>query len=1139
MLMILFVVYHLSISTIVACGEISKLGSAFFDDFLNTTNARIVEWLQPLPENFTDPLYTEKNYVVPDGVTLINLFSNDTVNSTIGSLFGGFLTGDNPFLGGTVDDPNSPTGQNLEINVFLRETFLEPDRSFTANLDDFGIDGTFNPVIVESDNGFAYTTVRLDSIKIFGLDTLTEFKPFVPIGDYTLSNTLAWDFLSVQVNTTINVTTTSKPDAIISTPYPVTLMENVTASLDLQNLKIVASLFMAMDEDKFNALQFGPLLKGALLCILSAMDRFEISGLDVQLQNFSMPVLSGFDIPGVGNVITKVIEAAFLAYEPTLMKAVPNIFQNTGRKVANLNGDAKNSEDRCPQLSTTSDYVDFRDLLLEPERARELGGSGKGEFGRIAYRVYQGIVEAFQRPGEDGLPQINSLFIRPFTRTQSGTEGLVRFEQELISFGGNEKERRGLLNTDFLSSIDFALNVSDIRIMNIDTIGLPLKLLDPSSQAYVVENNLNIGVDPVRLLNVSARIATSFLGLDNEIDISAALDTFGLLADISALVKTEAFVRMPLGDITNLNCWLSIMRDIELDENGFALDATVPRGLSVKNFESSLASLSLASTCLSCRSPGTNALPELFRILRESGTFTVLRDSLPSLTKSVLMSNTTQAFFDRWIDDAKKFCPSNPQYESGADRKDYGALGFPVMSAEAIDTVLYTGLVASQVGFVVLAESARQQVLETSDPLSSQNSFVPPEGVRLIDWTALGNSTGIGGIADQLFDQARAFLKGSDGNVVDFRQILGSFLDEEGEIQLITNLTLVQDGITIVIDTVRVKGLDTLTLYDVLEPLAPQTLRTAIECDTLEFDIQLTGDAPSTPEPPQTMSLSFSAEDISAVVVAFAAFDVDKLGALEIGSLLNMESLLKCVFSTANAFDIPYMNVTVASFSNPVVKGLMAHTQNASSLAIDQIYDQFKSQIIEAIPMIFNGIGKDFIASLVKSFDGEVCESASIESRASAFVDFRDLILPKEDALDLGGSGEAPYGSLVSTIYKFVQEELFAADNVTGLALLNERIVNVITETQSGVAGRLSFSGDLLNPNRILAMSVDANETGLIKFRASNLYVDNLNTIGAPLKLLEPLEGEAHQLNNDLKIGIGRALQLGMRFFFSLDVGGK
>lgn len=71
------------------------------------------------------------------------------------------------------------------------------------------------------------------------------------------------------------------------------------------------------------------------------------------------------------------------------------------------------------------------------------------------------------------------------------------------------------------------------------------------------------------------------------------------------------------------------------------------------------------------------------------------------------------------------------------------------------------------------------------------------------------------------------------------------------------------------------------------------------------------------------------------------------------------------------------------------------------------------------------------------------------------FIDFRDLILPKEDLLQLGGSGEAPYGSLLNTVYKFVQEELFGVDNATGLALLNRRIIDGITETQSGVVGSL------------------------------------------------------------------------------------
>lgn len=71
-----------------------------------------------------------------------------------------------------------------------------------------------------------------------------------------------------------------------------------------------------------------------------------------------------------------------------------------------------------------------------------------------------------------------------------------------------------------------------------------------------------------------------------------------------------------------------------------------------------------------------------------------------------MMSNTPQAFLNRWIDDSRRLCLSNAQYDPDATHMDSGALGFPVMSAESIDTVLYAGLVALQVGFVMLAESA-------------------------------------------------------------------------------------------------------------------------------------------------------------------------------------------------------------------------------------------------------------------------------------------------------------------------------------------------------------------------------------------------------------------------------------------------
>ena len=142
------------------------------------------------------------------------------------------------------------------------------------------------------------------------------------------------------------------------------------------------------------------------------------------------------------------------------------------------------------------------------------------------------------------------------------------------------------------------------------------------------------------------------------------------------------------------------------------------------------------------------------------------------------------------------------------------------------------------------------------------------------------------------------------------------------------------------------------------------------------------------------------------------------------------------------------------------------------------------------------------------------------ESTELSFIDFRDLMLPPADAALLGGSGEAPYGTLISSAFELVKRELFAADPLTGLAAINSKVIASFAESQSGTPGRLFFPGELFNQDQsVSAGGLDGN----IALRASDAYVNNLDTIGVPLTLLDPLNGEPYMLNNSASIGSKRS----------------
>lgn len=606
-----------------------------------------------------------------------------------------------------------------------------------------------------------------------------------------------------------------------------------------------------------------------------------------------------------------------------------------------------------------------------------------------------------------------------------------------------------------------------------------------------------------------------------------------LSADLQALLDANAFLTFPLGDILEFNCWLASFKSISLDENGFAVNPNAERGLSLTGFETSLTGFSLEAACVNCTSPGASLLPELQQILQSYGAISTLGTRLPELVDSIIMSETFQTTLDRLTADSAQLCPTNPAYDENAQKKDYGMVPLPTLSETSIDTVLFAAIIAAQTGFVIFAENQRSKGVVDTDPLSYQRSFVPPDEVRLLDWTNIGNSTGLGGIADEVFGQVRQFLGGNETSFFDAEELLGKLLDSDGAIEVNPDLSFSQGDILFAVDKIRVVGLDSFAVLDIFEPLAPQTLFSTAQFANIAITLDLSLDSPSTPEPPQKLSVNFNVQDVAANIGIFAAFDLDTIGHLELGSLLSTKTIFQCILSAALAFEITELDISVGSFSTPTVSGLRDDTGASASTTLTATFDRYQTEISEAIPAIFNGVLRETLSSLLVPDDDATCSRKVSDS--VAFVDFRDLLLPAQESRELGGSGLSPYGDIVSSAFTYLREELFVSETGDGVAELNEKIIQSFTESQSGTPGRLFFEGDIFNQGQSLEEGgIDAT----VRIRLYDFFVNNLDTIESPAVLLDPIAGKPSELNNSVAMGIERRLELGIHLTLELTGGG-
>lgn len=593
-------------------------------------------------------------------------------------------------------------------------------------------------------------------------------------------------------------------------------------------------------------------------------------------------------------------------------------------------------------------------------------------------------------------------------------------------------------------------------------------------------------------------------------------------------MEANAFLSFPLGDALDLNCWLAALQSVPLDENGVSIDPTSPRGASVVDLAIGIEALKIGTSCVSCESFGTTLLPELQLIMENQGAFTTLASRVPEAVETLAKSNSVQTTLDRMLVNAPKLCPSHPEYDENAVPVEYPSLGLPTLTTTSIDTLMYSGVLAAQTAFVVFAETQRLRGVEATNALSAQQSFTIPEGANVLDWTDMGNSTGLAGIADVVFGEVREFFGDDTNELFDLETFLQGIANDEGYIDLDTNIQFEQGDFSFEISTVRLKGLDSVSLFSIFEPIAPQTLQTSAAFEKVELELVLLADAISTPDDPQVMNVKFSVEDVSADIALFAAFDVDRLGNLQLGSVLDTSSTFRCILSAAHEVSIPELRVSVGVFSPPEITGLMDDTSASANDVVSATFEQFSAQITDSIPVMFNGVIRDYFSTLLDANQGG-CNTSIRPWAEDSFIDFRDLLLPSSEATRLGGTGDSPYGDLPSTIYKYVRDELLSADD-TGLARINSIVISKLTERQSGSPGNLAFPGDLFNVGTGLeAAGLDAN----IRLRLSDIYVNNLDSLGTPLDLLEPTD-KIYHLNNSAILGSNEPVSIGARFLLGL-----
>lgn len=716
------------------CQELRSLSLTLFSDTLQAVDKTLEEYISAPP---ADPLRAEKELVVPENITIVNF--QDKKDGTWKQWLDQMLVDAVAFLTKQVDD--TVYGTDLNINKLIRDNFLDEKGAFLVEIEE-GL------TLYEGHDKFLRTLIVLESVKVYGLDTIESFELLEDIGKYTLQNELSFRYLTMEVGIIMGMKPSTQPDSIFVNPEAAQgdIAERITVKFGVDDLKAVASILLAVDEAKLGDVSLGSLLdtENIFSCFLSTLHMVQIPTLSVEVSDMQPPTLEGFVSPGIDRVVSSSVDAAFLMYKSTFLEAAPGFFQeavgNFLNKIfsENFPVDATVSSQCSPPAfdATEGRYVDFRDLLLTPDDSKIFGGSGTQPYGDVVYTLVSEFKEQFLSKDANGSLTVNGL-IRDFLAESSNSTGAM------ASYDGDVLNSTTSIGVGgFRASLDF--RIFDAYVQNLDTIETPIQVLEPvMGEANILNNSISIGVDskPVRL---SAKLLISLsdegklyspssfllllwihnvyscllipllenLNIRNEVGVSLDLTSAKVCLLVLLQILEQPFFAVPLRDTLNLNCWLTTILPKTPDAKGIVLEENT---ISVQD-------LALSIGCVDCSSPNFDALIDM---LYSEDTKVKVVNFMDLLLKSDYLRIATDGF----VETASKQCPHTEGYDPDSSWGDFAKEafgGFGVVGASRDEKANYFNVALAAITlflilvFVIIRWIAKRRNRVLVDSLPSE-----------------------------------------------------------------------------------------------------------------------------------------------------------------------------------------------------------------------------------------------------------------------------------------------------------------------------------------------------------------------------------------------------------------------------------
>ncbi|KAG7360516.1 paraquat-inducible protein A domain containing protein [Nitzschia inconspicua] len=480
--------------------------------------------------------------------------------------------------------------------------------------------------------------VILKAVHVGGIDTFTMVNILNPTTDdsKSIQNEVTMDTLTLDLEL---MEMTGNADLIIG--------------LAFQDVVISVPLMLAVDRTALSDFPVGALLFSEYLmtCLNMAVDNIEITGLDMTFGTIEQPTTSSTS----QTAIFQLIQTVFVSLPAT----VPTFFDAILRPIVNniLQNNEEGASLSCPNSASATtkanEFVDLHKLLQQ----------GLPSFLKS---FVDSVILAIDPT--TGLLSINSIFIEPWTFNQSGVEGMLLFgdtgSTPLMDFNSG-------ISVGGLQA-DIQLRIANVTIENLDTMTIPLALLETvEGSPLFLNNTATIGLP---LVERPLRLSTSiFMSIDtaddgeilNEINLSLGMEAMTLILTALLKIVEGKLWAFPIRDVTNLSCWLATIPSPVLNAGGVREDNQEVT-LGITHFSGSFRDVDLDVSCLECNSPRMSEWIDIIQTAEAQESFKKSMEHMITDFMGPLLTDLVQFQADRILNESPLLCPHSPDYNPEA-----------------------------------------------------------------------------------------------------------------------------------------------------------------------------------------------------------------------------------------------------------------------------------------------------------------------------------------------------------------------------------------------------------------------------------------------------------------------------------------